>query len=146
MLESIKPDLLSIWEVATRLHEIDPESATVDSLPLDAKDTLRNLITTQEHNFNIFDVDGNELLPVLIPFVNVIREHPSAKRLVKMAKDRQFDKEFLDGVYIDKGEYEYLMLMHTLPLPAFWFSVRIPRSFCHRFHAHSATHLPLIPR
>lgn len=117
-----KPDLLSIWEVATRLHEIDTEVSTIDSLPPEAKDTLRSLIIDQGSNLNIFDVDDNELLPTLIPIVNVVREHPVAKKLMRMAKDRQYDKIFLDSVYIDKAEYEYLMLMRNLPLPTFWFN------------------------
>ena len=121
MLKLKKPDSLSIWEIATRLHDIDPETSSVDSLPLVAKDTLRSLITTQEHNFNIFDVDGNELLPTLIPFIKVVKEHPTAQRLVRMAKDRHYDKVFLDSVYIGKDEYESLMLLHNQPLPAFWF-------------------------
>lgn len=122
MLERNKPQLLSIWEVATRLHEIDPETATVETLSVEAKETLRNLIIAQGHHFNIFDIDGEQLLPIYIPIVKIVKEHPVALRLTRMGKDRKFDKEFLDGVYIDKEEYEYLMLMHNEPIPTFWFS------------------------
>lgn len=104
-----------------RLHEIDPETATLDAIPAEAKDTLRGLIVAQEHNFNIFDVNGDELLATYIPIIKIVKEHPVDLRLRRMALDRKYDKEFLDGVFIAKDEYEYYMLIHDQPLPSFWF-------------------------
>ena len=128
----ISIDRLSLWEIAHRWHNTDPShSKTIADIPLDVKDTLRNLAAEvyYEHLYSTLLL-GREAKNQKSIFK---RNYPFFwKKTWYLAYVSHFEKEFkavmnnniapdfLQSVMIPHWELEYWCKEYQVPFPEFW--------------------------
>jgi len=112
-------DMLSLWEIAHRMHGIPPDEH--EDPPSDVGDTLRELLVGTSDVFNPYDSGGN---PIGYGIASVFLGRPSKfeRRVEKAINERTYDKRWLNSVFIEQDEFEIWCALHNRPLPDFWFS------------------------
>jgi hypothetical protein len=129
---TISFDRLSLWEIAHRWHNADPfHSKTIADIPLDVKDTLRNLAAEvyyeRLYSSLLLKYEANTHKPVFKrnwPFfwkktwLHLPVSH--YEKEFKAAINNKFDPSFLQSVMISFWELEYWCNEFQIPFPDFW--------------------------
>jgi len=146
----IVQDYLSIWEIAHRWHNSDPNITDSLSLPLPVQDSLRvlsrALVMDEFHvlnrngtqYWNFYDIPEIENFNTSTPRQEIsieledeyaefsdrkLRRHYEAvEGLDKTIKDRIYDKDKLESIFLDKREVFKFCTEHDFTPPDFWFS------------------------
>lgn len=136
---------LSVWEIAHRWHNTDPNGTDPEALPLPVQDTLRSLclaLHTQEipasdkwgNNFGIV-ADGPKYAEWLAQadatgqargYRAAVEDHTREHReavagLEHCAGERRFDKARLESVFISAWGIQRFCELEHVALPEFWF-------------------------
>lgn len=129
---AISIDRLSIWEIAHRWHNVDPShSKTVADIPLEVKDTLRNLAAEvyYEHLYSDLSLEREAKLmkPVFkrnwplfwkktwygVPASHYAQEFHDVM-------NNRIDPDFLQSITVPHWELEYWCKEYQIPFPDFW--------------------------
>jgi hypothetical protein len=129
---TISIDRLSIWEIAHRWHNADPShSKTIEDIPLEVKDTLRNLAAEVYYELLYstlpLEREAKNLKPVFKRnwplfwkktwyFVPVSHYE---KEFCEVMNNR-IDPIFLQTIMIPHWELEYWCKEYQIPFPDFW--------------------------
>jgi hypothetical protein len=111
-------DMLSLWEIAHRMHGIAPEEHEEPSS--DVGDTLRELLVGTRDVFNPYDSGGN-LIGYGLASVVFGRPSKFERRVEKAVNERAYDKRWLNSVFVEQGEFKLWCAFQNRPLPEFWF-------------------------
>ncbi len=142
---------ISIWELAHRWHEYDPNTSDPRQLPLEVQDTLR-LITKAQHDHQLgictpngvelkndrtlvrredfrFEHDEKELTEdekndfyIEHSIFHSKRHNEFSEELPNSFRNREFDKPYLESIHITKPWTYLFCLENNLAMPAFWIS------------------------
>ena len=110
---------LSIWEVAHRWENADPDAATKIGIISKLGERLRQLVWAATHALNCFDQQG-ELIPMEELWITGVRKTRFAKKLDHSFSDPGEHRDFLKTVYLSQDEVKKLY-GGMEPLPSFWF-------------------------
>ncbi len=127
-------DELSIWEIAHRWHNADPShSETVKDIPLEVKDTLRNLATEVYHEelYSTLLLEREAERGILKPYFK--RNFPffwkktwyfvpvsHYTKEFEAVINNDIDPTFLKSIMIPHWELEYWCRENQIPFPDFW--------------------------
>lgn len=113
-------DPLSIWELALRWNNLDPDVESAIGLPPGCKDLLRDLCLAGGRYINPLDAYGDEYLGVFIPVINLDIASKVLRALETVATTRTFERELLDTVYFRKDQVARWCINTNRPFPFFW--------------------------
>ncbi|MCX7101360.1 MAG: hypothetical protein NTX38_07670 [Methylobacter sp.] len=129
---AISIDRLSLWEIAHRWHDADPShSKTIADIPLDVKDTLRNLAADvyHEHLYSTLPLEREAKIHKPISKRNwpffwrktwffVPASHYEEE--FKAVMNNNINPTFLQSIMIPHWELEYWCKEYHVPFPEFW--------------------------
>lgn len=113
-------DPLSIWELALRWNNLDPDVESAIGLPSVCKDLLRDLCLAGGRYINPLDASGGEYLGAFIPVINLDIESKVLRALETAATTRTYDRALLDTVYFRKDQVAAWCINTNRPFPFFW--------------------------
>jgi len=129
---SISIDRLSLWEIAHRWHNSDPShSITIADIPLEVKDTLRNLAAEVyyerlystllvEHEAKHHKPVFKRNWPYFLKKTWLVAPVSYCHKELKAVMNNEIDPVFLQSILIPFCELEYWCKEFQVPFPAFW--------------------------
>ncbi len=114
----------SIWEIAHRWHNLNPESSNPQKLPLPVQDTLRSLAGANHYDsLMIVNCNGVENKGAFHePTQHRYKHEEVEEGLTDCCRNKIFNKPLLESVFIEQQPLGKWCLEKELPLPSFWFS------------------------
>jgi hypothetical protein len=119
--------LLSVWEIAHRWHDVDPDEQQSENLPRAVRERARQLLHALTYGLHAYDVHGDPLADEEIWFTGV-RKSKFGKALERHLHQGNYDREFLRSVFILRKEFERWCWRVDEQLPEFWFPYEVDRS------------------
>ncbi|MEO8766878.1 MAG: hypothetical protein ABI363_00800 [Nitrosospira sp.] len=122
MLNTVKR--FSIWEIAHRWHNLDPESTNSQKLPLAVQDTLRSLAGANHYDgLMIVNCNGVENKGAYHePTQRRYKHEEIEEGLFDCSRNKIFNKPLLESVFIEQQPFGKWCLEKGWVLPGFWFS------------------------
>lgn len=136
---------LSVWEIAHRWHNLDPNATDPKNLPLPVQDTLRSLCQDLVRQAIPAGDPGGEDFGVTFTFpkydawykaanaderafgywaaldMHTQRHRETVAGLERCVEQRVYDRQKLDSVYVTIFSLERFCKLNYLPKPEFWF-------------------------
>jgi hypothetical protein len=128
----ISIDRLSLWEIAHRWHDVDPShSKTVADIPLDVKDTLRNLAAEiyyerlystllLERETTHLEAVFRRRWPYFWKKTHYKKSVSDFEQEFKATINNTIVPEFLQSIMIPHWELKYWCKEYDIPFPDFW--------------------------
>lgn len=115
---------LSVWELACRINNFDPDKIKPPSIPNSVKDASRSLTRAFHYDdcISVLSSQGIEN--------HTIRNSKTGtsynpelvhKKISECYEDAIYDIDFLDSIYIENHDFVKLCHANKIPLPGFWF-------------------------
>jgi hypothetical protein len=122
MLNTVKR--FSIWEIAHRWHNLDPESTNSQKLSLAVQDTLRSLAGANHYDGPmIVNCNGVENKGAYHePTRHRYKHEEIEEGLADCCRNKVFNKPLLESVFIEQQPFGKWCLEKGWALPGFWFS------------------------
>jgi hypothetical protein len=121
---SLISDYLSVWEIANRWQNVDPNKSDPDNLPLEVQDSLRFLCGEVLRGLRLYDErvawqpDENDRSDGPERWISTGAIPPA---IGDCANKRKYDKVVLDSCKLNRVELFYNQTAGGHPFPDFWF-------------------------
>jgi len=116
--------LLSVWEIAHRWQDADPDEPQRENLPKSVRERVRQLLHALTYGLHAYDVHGDPLADEEIWFTGV-RKSKFGRTLERHLHQGNYDRDFLRSVFILRNELERWCWRVDERLPAFWFPYEV---------------------
>lgn len=113
-------ELLSVWEIAHRWHDVDQDATDPAKLPVPVKESMRELMFALNVCLNPYDAQSEEIQREYLWFG--FPKTTFAKRLEADLNSGKFDKDFLQSTFIRRNELPKWLRTREIVLPSFWYS------------------------
>lgn len=134
-------DYLSVWELAHRLGDFDPDKRSLRGLPMAVKENIRLLMNEilDSHLDSTLIMEKRRKDSDLPPEL-YIRHH--LDEIYACIDGHRYAKRLLKFVEIDKGAFAHWCMQSGHPLPEFWYSYayQVPDRELEVFDEHTEEH------
>lgn len=113
-------DYQSIWQAAQRWHSFDPDSADPTNLPNVVRETIFRIIRGYLHQSLILRNSNGYRVPPDDHFLFFFRLNRKKVRLAHCIIKGQFDKAFLNSIFIERSNVLTWCDNHHITPPPFW--------------------------